>query len=82
MFPNKGISSGGRLSKPWTPNCDAATSYQETQSDPNVLDQIRDMIDENNEEDHNYEIPPNDTLEAEADNDWSYRSMLDGDFDE
>ena len=40
-----------------------------------LLDQIRDMIDENNEEGHHCEIPPNDLLEAEADNDWSYRSM-------
>ena len=65
-----------------TPNCDAAISYQECQSAPNALDQIRDMIDENNEEGHHGEIPPNSMLEAEADNDWSYRSMLDDDLDE
>ena len=64
------------------PNCDAAISYQESQSDPNALDQIRDLVDENNEEGHHCDIPPNDMLKAEADNDWSYRSMLDGDFDE
>ena len=65
----------GRLSKTRppgggvTPNYDAAISYQESQSDPNALDQIRDMIDENNEEGHHCEIPANDTLEAESDND-------------